>query len=124
MIYKKIIFKCNSNSSWFENASLRVQSASFLILGKAAQCIKFGKMVLITIDGKVTQSLQSGVWSEDFVLPFEPAYNTTWIGRISDYDQGLINANISVSFKSIKIRPTMDINVDHLIRFQIMYPCK
>ncbi len=22
MIYKKIIFKCNSNSSWFENASL------------------------------------------------------------------------------------------------------
>ena len=56
-------------------------------------------MVLITIDGKVTQSLQSGVWSEDFVLPFEPAYNTTWIGRISDY-------------------------VDHLIRFQIMYPCK
>jgi len=81
-------------------------------------------MVLITIDGKVTQSLQSGVWSEDFVLPFEPAYNITWIGRISDYDQGLINANISVSFKSIKIRPTMDINVDHLIRFQIMYPCK
>ncbi len=27
MIYKKIIFKCNSNSSWFENASLSNVSA-------------------------------------------------------------------------------------------------
>ena len=101
-----------------------MQSASFLILGKSAQCIKYGKLAVIIIDGKTSQSLQSGVWSEDFILPFEPAYNSTWIGHISDYDQGLLNANISVSFKSLKIRPTVDINIDHLIRFQIMYSCK
>lgn len=101
-----------------------LQSASFLMLGLGCGCAKYGKVAIITANGKSTKALQNGVWSEDHMLPFEPAFNTAWIGHISDYDQGLIYADINVLHKSIKIRSTVDINIDHLLRFQIMYLCK
>ena len=91
MIYKKIIFKCNSNSSWFENASLSEIISGFNeteyyntqsgtnVFNNYSSVRRFGKnlyvaSILIVVNSRVTAE------DELVILPFAPkAYATGYL---------------------------------------------
>lgn len=68
MIYKKIIFKCNSNSSWFENASLSnlnklgrpmTHDSQKIEMNPNSIYCKIGNLAAITVEFTTKQNIEA-----------------------------------------------------------------
>ena len=106
------------------NGNLSVETSWFILFGLRWSCIKFGKVVLVSVDGNTTETLAANVWSNKVTLPFKARYNATWTGVNSDYTKGLSYIKVEAVDNTISMRCTAEIGSDNrLLRIQFMYIC-
>lgn len=106
------------------NSDLSIETSSFRLFGLRWNCIKFGKIVFVNVDGNTTEILAANTWSNKVSLPFKARYNSTWTGVNSDYSKGLSYIKVESTDNTVSMRSTAEIgSEDRLLRIQFTYIC-
>ena len=106
------------------NSDLSIETSSFRLFGLRWNCIKFGKIVFVNVDGNTTEILAANTWSNKVSLPFKARYNSTWTGVNADYSKGLSYIKVESTDNTVSMRSTAEIgSEDRLLRIQFTYIC-